>query len=98
MDLQARRPFRDRTDAGRMLARKLMVYAHQPNLLVLALPRGGVPVAYEVATALDAPLDIFLVQSWASRNTKSWQSGLLPRAAFVHSMTRLSARSRCHGR
>jgi putative phosphoribosyl transferase len=56
------RPFADRTDAGRKLATKLLAYADCPNLLVLALPRGGVPIAYEVARALHAPLDIFLVR------------------------------------
>src|SRR6266508_495271 len=54
--------FRDRADAGRQLAAKLMNYANRPNVLVLALPRGGVPVAFEVAQALDAPLDVFLVR------------------------------------
>src|SRR5436305_1484576 len=54
--------FRDRTDAGRALASRLLAYANQPETLVLALPRGGVPVAYEVAEALDAPLDVFLVR------------------------------------
>jgi putative phosphoribosyl transferase len=53
--------FADRTDAGRRLATELRSYAG-PNVLVLALPRGGVPVAFEVAQALDAPLDIFLVR------------------------------------
>src|SRR5919112_588188 len=62
MDARARRPFRDRADAGRVLARKLMTYAGRRDVLVLALPRGGVPVAYEVASALDAPLDVFLVR------------------------------------
>jgi putative phosphoribosyl transferase len=56
------RRFRDRTDAGQQLAGKLTRYAEEPDLLVLALPRGGVPVAYEVARALGAPLDIFLVR------------------------------------
>jgi putative phosphoribosyl transferase len=56
------RPFADRFDAGRQLATKLLAYATCPNLLVLALPRGGVPVAYEVARALHAPLDIFIVR------------------------------------
>src|SRR4029453_222986 len=56
------RPFRDRSDAGRLLASKLAAYANHPDVLVLALPRGGVPVAYEVARALGAPLDIFLVR------------------------------------
>jgi putative phosphoribosyl transferase len=54
--------FHDRVDAGRQLANRLMEYAGQPDVLVLALPRGGVPVAYEVAQALSAPLDIFLVR------------------------------------
>ena len=56
------RPYRDRMEAGRYLAEKLTDYAGRPNLLVLALPRGGVPVAYEVARALEAPLDVFLVR------------------------------------
>src|SRR5687767_6565590 len=55
-------PFRDRRDAGRQLAERLLAYAKRPDVLVLALPRGGVPVAYEVAEALDVPLDIFLVR------------------------------------
>ncbi len=54
--------FQDRADAGRRLAEKLMAYAGRPDVLVLALPRGGVPVAYEVALALHAPLDVFLVR------------------------------------
>src|SRR5205085_96191 len=54
--------FRDRTDAGRQLARRLMRYAGRPDVLVLALPRGGVPVAAEVAHALGAPLDVVLVR------------------------------------
>ena len=54
--------FYDREDAGRQLAARLTKYAGRPDVLVLALPRGGVPVAYEVAEALDAPLDIFLVR------------------------------------
>jgi putative phosphoribosyl transferase len=54
--------FKDRRDAGRSLARKLSAYAGQTDVIVLALPRGGVPVAYEVALALNTPLDIFLVR------------------------------------
>ncbi|MFL5802539.1 MAG: phosphoribosyltransferase [Roseiflexaceae bacterium] len=55
-------PFRDRREAGRLLAATLTAYANRPDVLVLALPRGGVPVAYEVARALGAPLDVFLVR------------------------------------
>lgn len=54
--------FHDRGDAGRALARQLDRYAERDDLVILALPRGGVPVGYEVATALGAPLDVFLVR------------------------------------
>jgi predicted phosphoribosyltransferase len=54
--------FRDRREAGRLLAEKLAAYADRSDVLVLALPRGGVPVAYEVARALGAPLDVFVVR------------------------------------
>jgi putative phosphoribosyl transferase len=54
--------FKDRTDAGRHLAHKLRSYAGRSDVLVLALPRGGVPVAFEVAQALGAPLDVFIVR------------------------------------
>jgi putative phosphoribosyl transferase len=54
--------YHDRTDAGRVLATQLSEYAHRPDVIVLALPRGGVPVAYEVARALGAPLDVFVVR------------------------------------
>ena len=54
--------FLDRRDAGRRLAAKIAGYSNRPDVLVLALPRGGVPVAYEVARALNAPLDVFVVR------------------------------------
>jgi predicted phosphoribosyltransferase len=56
------RPFRDRVHAGKFLAERLRKYANRPDVLVLALPRGGVPVAHEVAKALHAPMDVFLVR------------------------------------
>ena len=54
--------FKNRSEAGRFLAQKLGKYINDPNVVVLALPRGGVPVAFEVAKALKAPLDIFVVR------------------------------------
>jgi putative phosphoribosyl transferase len=54
--------FRDRHDAGRLLAERLRDYTGREDVVVLALPRGGVPVAYEVANALGAPLDVFVVR------------------------------------
>lgn len=54
--------FSDRRDAGRRLSKQLSHYAEDKDVLVLALPRGGVPVAYEVARSLRAPLDVFLVR------------------------------------
>jgi putative phosphoribosyl transferase len=54
--------YRNRKEAGQALASKLQAYANRANVVVLALPRGGVPVAFEIAQALHAPLDIFLVR------------------------------------
>ena len=54
--------FQDRADAGRMLAAKLMKYANLPDALVFALPRGGVPVGFEVAKILQLPLDVLIVR------------------------------------
>ena len=54
--------FRNRIDAGQILAQHLQSYKDRPDTLVLALPRGGVPVAYEVARELNAPLDVFIVR------------------------------------
>jgi putative phosphoribosyl transferase len=57
-----RSSFRDRTEAGQLLAEKLRAYGRDPAAIVLALPRGGVPVAYEVAMGLKLPLDVFVVR------------------------------------
>lgn len=54
--------FHDRIDAGRQLAKALAHYRNQPNVILLALPRGGVPVAYEISQELNLPLDLILVR------------------------------------
>lgn len=54
--------FTNRTEAGRLLATRLEEYSNRKDVIVLALPRGGVPVGYEVARVLNAPLDVFLVR------------------------------------
>jgi putative phosphoribosyl transferase len=54
--------FRNRTEAGQILAERLTDYANRNDVIVLALPRGGLPVAYEVARSLNAPLDVFVVR------------------------------------
>lgn len=56
------RGYQDRFDAGRQLATRLQEYADRPDVLILALPRGGVPVAFAVASILHVPLDVFLVR------------------------------------
>jgi predicted phosphoribosyltransferase len=56
------RAFANRTEAGHLLAEKLIKYADRDDVIVLGLPRGGVPVAYEVAKRLSAPLDVFIVR------------------------------------
>ncbi|NJM75094.1 MAG: phosphoribosyltransferase [Acaryochloridaceae cyanobacterium RU_4_10] len=55
-------PFHNRAEAGRLLAQALQQYAHYPQVIVLGLPRGGIPVAYEIATVLGVPLDAYLVR------------------------------------
>jgi predicted phosphoribosyltransferase len=62
VDLENQQPFADRREAGAELARRLTRYGGRDDVVVLALPRGGVPVAYQVAAALGAPLDVFLVR------------------------------------
>lgn len=57
-----KKPLKDRAEAGRLLADRLSGYANREDVLVLALPRGGVPVAFEIARKLNAPLDVFVVR------------------------------------
>lgn len=70
--------FRDRTEAGRLLAAKLRVYADRPEVLVVALPRGGVPVGFEVAKALHAPLDVFVVRKLGVAGQEELAMGAIP--------------------
>jgi putative phosphoribosyl transferase len=75
-------PFHDRADAGRQLAAALRHYAGTRNLLVLALPRGGVPVAYEVASALQAPLDLMLVRKLGVPGQEELAMGAIARGGI----------------
>ena len=69
--------FIDRRDAGRILALKLLEYANRSDAIVLALPRGGVPVAYEVAVALSLPLDIFIVRKLGVPGSEEFAMGAI---------------------
>ncbi|ARV60293.1 phosphoribosyl transferase [Nostocales cyanobacterium HT-58-2] len=69
--------FENRKEAGQFLAKKLAAYANRPDVLVLALPRGGVPVAFEVAKALNAPLDVFVVRKLGVPEQKELAMGAI---------------------
>lgn len=69
--------FRNRTEAGQLLASQLTAYANAKDVLVLGLPRGGVPVAYEVAKALHLPLDICLVRKLGLPSNKELAMGAI---------------------
>lgn len=73
------RKFRDRTDGGRQLAARLAKYKGRPNVVVLALPRGGVPVAAEVARILGAPLDVLVVRKLGLPGHEEFAIGALAR-------------------
>jgi putative phosphoribosyl transferase len=62
--------YRDRLEAGQQLAEQLKLYANRPDVLVLALPRGGVPAGFAVAQALHAQLDVFLVRKLGVPRTR----------------------------
>src|SRR3979411_1764313 len=76
-------PFRDRTEAGRMRARRLQEFANRDDVVVLALPRGGVPVGYEVAKALRAPLDVFVVRKLGVPGQEELAMGALASGGIV---------------
>jgi len=69
--------FKDRKDAGRILADKLSKYTNHPSAVVLALPRGGVPVAYEVAQELGLPLDVLIVRKLGVPNHEELAMGAI---------------------
>ncbi len=73
--------YQDRRDAGRALARRLSAYADRPDVLVLALPRGGVPVAVEVAGALNAPLDVFVARKLVAPGQPEFAIGAIAAGA-----------------
>lgn len=72
-----RRVFRDRREAGRVLAELLAAYRDQPDVIVLGLARGGLPVAWEVAAALHAPLDAFVVRKLGAPGHDEFAVGAL---------------------
>ena len=74
--------FANRREAGFLLARKLHSLCRYPDALVLALPRGGVPVGFEIALKLDAPLDVFTVRKLGVPGMKNWRWGRSLPAGF----------------
>jgi putative phosphoribosyl transferase len=83
------RRFRDRTEAGQLLAERLRSYAGRDDVVVLALPRGGVPVAYEIAKALGAPLGVFVVRKLGVPGREEVAMGALASGGLVVLDTRL---------
>lgn len=71
------RRFRNRTEAGQLLAKKLTPYANRTDVLVLGLPRGGVPIAYEIAKSLNVPLDICLVRKLGAPGNRELAMGAI---------------------
>jgi putative phosphoribosyl transferase len=77
------RPFADRAEAGCILAKKLTAYAGRSDVIVLGLPRGGVPVAYEVARVLGVPLDVFLVRKLGAPGQEELAMGAIASGGVV---------------
>ena len=76
--------FIDRRDAGQKLAQSLLNYANKPNAIVLGLPRGGVPVAYEIAKKLNLPLDVCLVRKLGFPNNREVAMGAVAESSLIH--------------
>src|SRR5262245_23712975 len=76
--------FDDRAGAGRFLASKLARYKGSANTIVLALPRGGVPVAYEIGKALDLPIDVFVVRKLGVPNQEELAMGAIASGGLRH--------------
>ena len=77
------RPFADRREAGRVLAENLRDYAGRPDVVVLGLPRGGVPVAFEVARSLGVPFDVFLVRKLGAPGQEELAMGAIASGGVV---------------
>src|SRR5438128_7599005 len=77
--------FRDRTEAGQILASKLTKYLNQANTVLLALPRGGVPVAYEIGKELGLPIDIFVVRKLGVPGQEELAMGAIASGGVRHS-------------
>ncbi len=76
--------FRDRTEAGRELAAKLGAYGNDPTGLILALPRGGVPVGYEISLALNLPLDVFITRKLGAPENPEYAIGAVAETGSIH--------------
>lgn len=76
--------FRDRTETGRELAAKLTAYRNDPSGLVLALPRGGVPVGYEISLALNLPLDVFITRKLGAPDNPEYAIGAVAETGSIH--------------
>jgi putative phosphoribosyl transferase len=76
--------FHDRTDAGRELAAKLGAYRDDPSGLILALPRGGVVVGYEISLALNLPLDVFITQKLGAPDNPEYAIGAVAETGSIH--------------
>lgn len=76
--------FRDRAEAGRELAARLKAYQNDPTGLILALPRGGVPVGYEISLALRLPLDVFITRKLGAPDNPEYAIGAVAETGSIH--------------